>query len=101
MRFCDVCQHILVDITNDTELYYECTVCKKKSEYVPSDTLRLVQEFGKEKGHVKSFILNAVFDNANPKEFKECPECKNQITTHVIVGTDMKYIYLCECGNQF
>jgi DNA-directed RNA polymerase subunit M/transcription elongation factor TFIIS len=103
MRFCDVCENRLEDVTTSTELYYECTKCKKKFPATVEDSLRFVQIFDKKKSKVEhaTMLANAAFDNNNPREFVECPECKNQITSYVIIGEEMKYVRVCTCGHQF
>ena len=103
MRFCDVCENRLDDVTTVTDLYYECTKCKKRFTPSESDTLRYVQVFNKNESNIKydTLLKNAAFDNTNPKEFKECPECKKQIVSYVVIGESMKYVYVCECGNKF
>lgn len=103
MRFCDVCESRLDDVTTVTELYYQCTKCKKRFPPTESDTMRFRQVFNKKESMIKYDILlqNAAFDNANPKEFKECPACKKQIVSYVVIGESMKYIYTCTCGNRF
>jgi DNA-directed RNA polymerase subunit M/transcription elongation factor TFIIS len=103
MRFCDVCESRLDDVTTVTELYYQCTKCKKRFIPTDSDTMRFRQVFNKKESMIKYDILlqNAAFDNANPKEFKECPACKKQIVSYVVIGESMKYIHVCTCGNKF
>ena len=48
-----------------------------------------------------SLLMNAAFDNVNPKEFKECPACKKQIVGYVVIGENLQYVYTCTCGNKF
>lgn len=103
MRFCDVCESRLGNIITATELYYECTKCKKRFPPTDSDSLRFRQVFNKKESTVKYDIMleNAAFDGTNPKEFKECPKCKKQIVSYVVIGDNMKYIYTCTCGHRF
>ena len=103
MRFCDVCGGRLDDITTTTELYYQCASCKKKFTSSDEDTLRFRQVYQKKESEVKyaSLLKNAAFDNVNPREFKECPECKKQIVSYVVIGENMRYIYICTCGHRF
>jgi DNA-directed RNA polymerase subunit M/transcription elongation factor TFIIS len=100
MRFCTVCMNRLEDVTNTTELYYECTKCQKRHEKKPEDTLRFSQDFGKQARNTDTVHSNAAFDNANPKIYKDCPnpKCNKKILTYVIVGESMKYMYMCTCG---
>ena len=103
MRFCDVCESRLDDVTTATELYYQCTKCNKKFPSTPSDTLRFQQVFDNKESIDKYEILlkNAAFDNTNPKIFKDCPMCEKKIVSYVVLGESMKCIYLCKCGNRF
>lgn len=103
MRFCDVCESRLEDITTITELYYQCTKCKKRYPASDSDTLRFSMSFGKQDDSLKYDILlkNSAYDNVNPKIFKPCPKCDRQIVSYVIIGDNMRYVYLCVCGNKF
>jgi DNA-directed RNA polymerase subunit M/transcription elongation factor TFIIS len=103
MRFCDVCESRLEDITTITELYYQCTKCVKRFPPSASDTLRYRQVFNKKESMIKYEVMlkNAAFDNVNPKEFKECPECKKKIVSYAVIGDSMRYVYVCTCGNQF
>lgn len=103
MRFCDVCESRLDDITTVTDLYYQCTKCKKRFPATDLDTIKFRQVFDKKESMIKYDILlrNAAFDNVNPREFKECPVCKKQIVNYVIIGNNMKYVYTCTCGHLF
>ena len=103
MRFCDVCESRLDDVTTAVELYYQCTKCKKTFSACDDDSLRFSQSFGKKESSVlhNALLKNAAFDNANPRVFKECPQCKKQIVSYVVVGQEMKYIYTCTCGARF
>lgn len=101
MNFCDVCENRLEAIT-DIKLYYQCTKCNKQFPAEASDTLRFTQTFNKKDSSIKydTLIQNAAYDNTNPKEYHPCPVCNRQIVTYVVVD-DMKYIYICLCGNKF
>jgi DNA-directed RNA polymerase subunit M/transcription elongation factor TFIIS len=103
MRFCDICESRLEDVTTATELYYQCTKCNKKNPPTDYDTMRFRQVFNKNESMVKYDIMlqNAAFDNANPKIYKECPECKRQIVSYVVIGDTLKYVYVCVCGARF
>jgi DNA-directed RNA polymerase subunit M/transcription elongation factor TFIIS len=103
MRFCDVCESRLDDVTTDTELYYQCTKCKKKYDPTDSDTMRFRQVFNKNDSTIKYDVMlkNAAFDNANPKEYKDCPLCEKKIVSYVVIGDSMKYVYVCTCGARF
>lgn len=100
MRFCTVCESRLDDVTTSSELYYQCTKCNKRYPSIDEDTLRFRQTFNKKESTVQYDVLikNAPYDNVNPKEFKECPECDRQIMSFVIIGSSKKYVYTCECG---
>jgi len=65
--------------------------------------MRFRQIFNKEDSMIKYDVMlsNAAFDNTNPKEFKECPKCKKQIVSYVVIGDNMKYVYVCPCGHRF
>jgi DNA-directed RNA polymerase subunit M/transcription elongation factor TFIIS len=104
MRFCDICKHVLVDITDNKELYYECSACKTRYKSSVSDTLRFTQSYKKNKsdtGGRGDFVNTAAFDVTNPKVYKECSKCSSKIVTSIVSGDNMKFSYLCECGNKF
>lgn len=103
MRFCQVCESRLEDVTTATELYYQCTKCKKRFPPTAEDTLRFSQSFNRKESTMQYDMLlkSAAFDNVNPKEYKECPNCKRQIVSYVVLGQNMKFVYTCVCGNQF
>lgn len=103
MRFCDVCESRLDDVTTVTDLYYQCTKCRKRFQSSDSDTLRFRHVFNKKESTIKygSMLKNAAFDNTNPREYKECPKCKKQIVSYVVIGENMKYVYVCTCGHMF
>ena len=100
MRFCDVCENRLDDITTSTELYYQCTKCKKKYESTAEDSCRFVQAFNKRGSMIKhdTMLRNAAYDNVNPRVFRNCKSCKREIMSYVVVGDSMRHIYLCVCG---
>jgi DNA-directed RNA polymerase subunit M/transcription elongation factor TFIIS len=101
MKFCELCNNILDDITTPTELYYQCTKCNKKTESSDEDTLVFEQDFNKKENSFELLLENAAFDVVNPKKYKECIVCNNQIVSYVIIGDSMKYVYVCSCGNKF
>lgn len=103
MRFCDICESRLDDVTTITEMFYQCTKCKKRFPTMDTDTMRFQQVFNKQESMIKYDIMlkNSAFDNINPKEFKECPECKKQIVSYVVIGDSMQYVYTCTCGARF
>lgn len=103
MRFCEgVCLRLLDDKTTTTELYYECTTCKKKYKADDKDTLRFEQTFhNTTRSGQGAFMRTAAFDVCNPKVYKDCPKCKNPIVTSVVGGDSMSFTYLCECGYRF
>jgi DNA-directed RNA polymerase subunit M/transcription elongation factor TFIIS len=103
MRFCDVCESRLKIITSSITLYYECPKCKKRFNPRAVDTLMGKESYDRKQSTAKydTLLKVAAFDNANPKEFKECPKCKNQITTYVIIGENLQYVSLCTCGHRF
>ena len=100
MKFCNTCNHVLKEVTNHTELYYQCNVCMTKYPSDPSDTLRYSQSFQKknEIGGKGAFITHAAYDITNPKIFKKCPNCEKEIITSIVSGDEMTFSYLCECG---
>ena len=103
MRFCTVCEGRLDYATTATELFYQCTRCNKKYHPTAEDTLRVSQVFNNKESVVQhdTFLRGAAFDVVNPREYKQCPSCKKEIVSYVVVGNDMKYVYVCTCGNRF
>ena len=103
MRFCTICENRLEDITTSNKLYYECTKCKKTFDATDEDTLIFTQSFNKKESTMQyeTMLKTAAYDNANPKVYKDCTKCDNKIVSYVVLGHNMKYVYLCECGNMF
>ena len=103
MRFCPECTNCLDDVTTRTELYYQCTKCKKKIQRTDEDTLRFRQKFSNEEDTTKntSMLNNAAFDNTNPAIYKDCIKCPKKIVRYVRVGDSMKYVFVCKCGAIF
>jgi DNA-directed RNA polymerase subunit M/transcription elongation factor TFIIS len=103
MQFCRICDGRLVDETSTTELYYVCARCNKKYPSQPKDTLRFRQVFNKKKENVQYDVLisNAPHDITNPREYYPCPKCNRQITSYVVVGDNMVFIHVCQCGHRF
>lgn len=103
MRFCDVCESRLEDKIEGAELYYQCTHCRKKFESSVEDTLRyeLVYDDDDDSLRYDMLLKHAAFDVVNPKEHKPCPKCKKEITSYIVAGDDMRYMYACTCGHTF
>ena len=102
MEFCDVCENVLKQITTSTRLYSKCAACQKEYESTSSDTLRYTKHYGKKILGAKhaTLVKNAAFDITNPKVKKKCSNCTNQYMSYIVIGDNMKYIYVCTCGNQ-
>jgi DNA-directed RNA polymerase subunit M/transcription elongation factor TFIIS len=103
MNFCDECRSVRKDVTTANELYSVCGTCNKRFTSKPEDTLRFTEKFDKKESESKYAVLlkNAAFDNCNPRMENPCPKCDEKIVSYIVVGDDMKLIYVCRCGNQF
>ena len=103
MKFCTVCESILVVVITTIDLYHQCARCKKIYESDAKDTLRFSQSFDDTNDTIKYNIImkNALLDDMNPRIYKECAACNREIVKYIIIGSAMRFVYLCDCGNVF
>ncbi len=103
MRFCEVDNNRLRVLILGDQMIYECTRCMARYAARPEDTLRVERRFEGNRGTAKydTLLRNAAFDMANPVAKKICPECKATTVRYVVVGDEMRYIYVCTCGHRF
>lgn len=103
MRFCRICNSFLIDKTNSDKLYYKCTKCSQEYDSNDFDSLRYEKRYNTDTYTPQywSLIKNAMDDKATPVVFKDCSKCNRKIVKYVIIGDEMKYVYICECGNIF
>tara|TARA_Y100000389_G_C17029417_1_gene302701 strand:+ start:216 stop:527 length:312 start_codon:yes stop_codon:yes gene_type:complete len=103
MRFCRICNSFLIDKTNNDKLYYKCTKCAQEYDSNASDSLRYEKKYNNDVSTSQYEILlkNAINDRATPEVFKDCTKCDRKIVKYVIIGDEMKFVYICECGNIF
>jgi DNA-directed RNA polymerase subunit M/transcription elongation factor TFIIS len=100
MRFCELCQNVLIDMITPTAIRYKCSTCGKIYDSTPEDTLLYDTKTTEVESTVKFEMLlrNAAWDDLNPREFRKCPLCPRKIMSYVVLGEAKKYIYVCRCG---
>lgn len=99
MSLCSFCNNLLDKITDVDKLIFKCGACGAEFKASDDDTLLYHKETN------ISFEIHksgkTIFNYpSNPKEFKECPECKAEI-----VGWELDYKkaknYGCNCGHSW
>ncbi len=93
--FCEFCDNLLHEITSADSFSFKCINCSKTYEPKPADTLRMEEVRGTKLLMFKNLLQTAATDPLNPKCFKQCKKCNNNIATRIQLGDDMKLINTC------
>lgn len=100
--FCNSCGNILYEITSSDGFLFRCNNCSKTYEPTAADTLRYEEVRGTSLIMYKTLLQNAADDPVNPKCFKDCKKCENNLVRQVRLGEDMKLINICiKCKNTW
>ncbi len=98
MKFCNVCQSVLLKNTATGELVFKCH-CGIEYNKDLEDTLMYEEIFfssDESSSKYVDFIDNAPFDKAGFKVAKSCPKCNIDYLTMIMINSET--IYLCTCG---
>jgi DNA-directed RNA polymerase subunit RPC12/RpoP len=100
--YCPYCTNLFIKITTADTFVYKCVQCQQT--FVPSDnnTLQYEDVKGANLAIFGTLLHTAKKDPCNPKVYKDCKDCKNDIVTQIRIGQDMKLINTCtNCGKQW
>lgn len=98
--FCKTCHNLLSVITTPNNFTFSCNRCKETYEASDKDTMRYEKIKGTNMVVYDTLLENANKDPANPKAFRKCPQCKNNIARQVRLGKDMQLINSCVKCNK-
>lgn len=96
MKFCKVCDNILVSSTVTNELLFICNSCGEKEKSTDADTLMYSESIvtGDTSLKYEKFIQNAHEDVTNPTG-QACEKCGKK-TKYVRLGAGLKRIDICD-----
>lgn len=101
-KFCQICDVLLSRITQANDFYFKCDLCQKKYDITDEDTLLFEDIQGTNYSVYAALLRHARHDPANPKVFRQCSKCPNNICKQVRLGDEMKLINICiECNEQW
>ena len=100
MKFCPMCDRVMVRDTSSGEVRFSCTVC---GEIVPGDAYDArvggaVLGAGETTEMYKRLIQVSPFDRVNQLVAKSCPKCGLDYMTQIRVGESEAIVYTCKCG---
>jgi DNA-directed RNA polymerase subunit M/transcription elongation factor TFIIS len=96
MKFCKICNNILINSTSTNELIFVCNNCGHKEKSSAKETLLYSESIITENTELKfeKFIQNAYNDPTNPYGGK-CKTC-GKLTKYIRIGTNMQRIDVCD-----
>lgn len=104
MKFCDICDNILIISTQNDILKFICQTCLKEYPASETDTLMKNVYFQESESLYKSEIyLNVAHDDPLvPLINKKCKNCDETIIKQILVGENSQGIYICpKCQTKF
>lgn len=102
--FCPVCRNLLFINPQLDDLTFECRSCKTSIRGTPEDTLRYEEIEGSDITIYSKLLQKFADDPAGHKVRKPCPKCGHDIAKNVVLGPDMRNIYMClepSCRHQW
>lgn len=101
MKFCKECESRMIKQTYNNAITFQC-ICQLVVQGEPDDTLMAEGYIEINKDNLRHDVLidNAPFDLAGNIVMKDCPQCKLNFLTMVIIGESQITIYKCSCGFQ-
>lgn len=96
MKFCKICNNILISSTTTNELIFVCNNCGHKEKSSAKDTLMYSESIITDNTVLKyeKFIANAYDDPTNPFG-NTCKTCGKR-TKYVRIGSNMQRIDVCK-----
>jgi DNA-directed RNA polymerase subunit M/transcription elongation factor TFIIS len=104
MKFCDICDNILIISTKNDILKFICQTCLKEYETSEEDTLMKNVSFQESDILYKSetYLNIAHNDPLVPLINKKCNKCDETIIKQILIGENYQGIYICpKCKSQF
>ena len=104
MKFCDLCNNILIISTKNDILKFICQTCLKEYPASEEDTLMSNVSFQESESLYKSEIyLNVAHnDPLTPLINKKCKNCDETIIKQILIGDNSQGIYVCpKCKSKF
>jgi DNA-directed RNA polymerase subunit M/transcription elongation factor TFIIS len=99
---CKICNNLLAVITTAHEFYFKCEGCQQPYKPTDVDSLRYEEQEGTNLLMYKTILQHAGQDPVNPKVYKDCKKCENNIVKRVLLGDDMRLINVCtKCQHQW
>lgn len=93
--YCEICENLLsVDINNNS-LIFICKSCQSTYEARDDDSLRYEEVKGSDIAIFSRILQKIADDPVNPKIFRNCRKCKNNISKYVRLGDEKKMVYMC------
>jgi DNA-directed RNA polymerase subunit M/transcription elongation factor TFIIS len=93
--FCPICRNLLFINTQSDELKFECRSCKTSIPGSAEDSMRFEEIEGSDITVYGKLLQKIAEDPVGHKTRKQCPKCGNEIARDVIIGDDMRTIYVC------
>jgi DNA-directed RNA polymerase subunit M/transcription elongation factor TFIIS len=104
MKFCNICDNILIISTKNDNLKYICQTCLKEYQASEEDTLMKNVSFKESESLYKSEIyLNVAHnDPLAPLIDKKCNKCDETIIKQILIGENYQGIFICpKCKSKF
>lgn len=100
--FCEMCHNLLLRITTVDKFYYLCGKCREIYQPGDDDTMMYGESSNTSLVMHKTILQNAGHDPANPKEYRTCGKCKNNIVRQIRIGENKKLINICtKCDEKW